>query len=113
MSAERLGEAHAHIDALYPAPMQWSGSLGKPVPRASRLAAVAAHGHGARDSRAAGSRVLGREHGLCIARLDAIAVVERLSAAEGPARAARRLVADIASNGGTVRPIGAHICVEN
>jgi hypothetical protein len=32
MTSEQLGEAHGHIAACYPAPMQMSGSLGHPVP---------------------------------------------------------------------------------
>jgi hypothetical protein len=31
-SSKMLGEAHGHIAAVYPAPMQFSGSLGKNVP---------------------------------------------------------------------------------
>ena len=32
MSRERLKEGHAHIDAVYPDEMEWSGSLGRNVP---------------------------------------------------------------------------------
>lgn len=32
MTAEMLGETHAHIAAVYPSPMQFSGSLNKNVP---------------------------------------------------------------------------------
>jgi hypothetical protein len=32
MTGKMLGEEHGHIAAIYPAPMQMSGSLGHPVP---------------------------------------------------------------------------------
>ena len=41
--------------------------------------------------------------------LDAVAVVEGGGGTEGPARTARRLVADVSSNGGALRPVGADI----
>lgn len=37
MSAERLKEPHAHIAAIYPAPMQFSGSLGIEVPMVANV----------------------------------------------------------------------------
>jgi hypothetical protein len=37
MSSSRLGEAHGHIAAGYPAPMQESGSLGKAVPMVANV----------------------------------------------------------------------------
>lgn len=37
MSSIRLNEAHGHIAAIYPAPMQYSGSLGKDVPMVANV----------------------------------------------------------------------------
>ncbi len=37
MPSQRLGEAHGHIAAIYPAGMQYSGSLGKDVPMVANV----------------------------------------------------------------------------
>lgn len=37
MSSSMLGEAHGHIAAVYPTPMQLSGSLGKNVPMVANV----------------------------------------------------------------------------
>ena len=40
MSSKQLGEIHGHITAIYPAPMQWSGSLNKNVPVVANVGVV-------------------------------------------------------------------------
>lgn len=37
MSSSRLGEAHGHIAAIYPAPMEYSGSLARLVPMVANV----------------------------------------------------------------------------
>ena len=75
-----------------------NASAGHPVESRGGLATVASLGHTAEEARAAGGGVLGGELDV-IAGGNALAVLEGLGRAEGPARAAGRLVADLADDG--------------